>query len=99
MDLLSSKTISEKDAAKILKKFVDAKEEEENTDLMVRLRHVCVHCDLLVLRLMWLLGSERLSCSMSCRADESYAVCASCLCVQFINAYECRVVYDVLIDE
>lgn len=36
MDVLSSKTISEKDAAKILKKFVDAKGEEENTDLMVR---------------------------------------------------------------
>lgn len=36
MDVLSSKTISEKDAAKILQKFVDAKEEEENTDLMVR---------------------------------------------------------------
>uniref|UniRef100_K3W7H0 Uncharacterized protein n=1 Tax=Globisporangium ultimum (strain ATCC 200006 / CBS 805.95 / DAOM BR144) TaxID=431595 RepID=K3W7H0_GLOUD len=35
MDVLSSKTISEKSAAKILKKFVDAKEEEENIDLMM----------------------------------------------------------------
>lgn len=36
MDVLSSKAISEKDAAKLLQKFVDAKESEDNADLMVR---------------------------------------------------------------
>lgn len=36
MEVLKTTAISEKAAAKLLKKFVDSKEEEENTDLMVR---------------------------------------------------------------
>lgn len=36
MDVLSSKPISDRDAAKLLRKFVAAKENEDNGDLMVR---------------------------------------------------------------
>ena len=36
MEVLKTKVVTEKAAAKLLKKFVDNKEEEENTDLMVR---------------------------------------------------------------
>ncbi|KAI9995715.1 hypothetical protein PInf_012783 [Phytophthora infestans] len=35
MEVLKTTAISEKAAAKLLKKFVDSKEEEENTDLMM----------------------------------------------------------------
>ncbi|KAG7389390.1 hypothetical protein PHYPSEUDO_010518 [Phytophthora pseudosyringae] len=36
MEVLKTTAISEKAAANLLKTFVDSKEEEENTDLMVR---------------------------------------------------------------
>lgn len=36
MEVLKTTAISEEAAAKLLKKFVDSKEEEENMDLMVR---------------------------------------------------------------
>ncbi|KAL3673766.1 hypothetical protein V7S43_001461 [Phytophthora oleae] len=35
MEVLKTTAISEKAAAKLLKKFVDSKEEEENTDLLI----------------------------------------------------------------
>ncbi|KAG6610007.1 uncharacterized protein IUM83_00299 [Phytophthora cinnamomi] len=35
MEVLKTTVISEKKAAKLLKKFVDSKEEEENADLMM----------------------------------------------------------------
>jgi hypothetical protein len=44
MEVLKSKALSEEAAAKILSKFVKAKEQEENTDLMVTAQKLKAPC-------------------------------------------------------
>lgn len=59
MDVLSSKPISAAQAAKLLQKFVDAKQEEVNADLMVRLCVVCC-----------VLSCSLTPCSIACKCTQ-----------------------------
>jgi hypothetical protein len=66
MEVLKTTAISDKQAAKLLKTFVESKEEDENTDLMVR-RPVVLQwqCDAMALK-----GLELTVAVCCCCADE-----------------------------